>query len=194
MKTKIIMLVFAALLAAPLFMNAQSPLDKVFTKYADQDRFTTVNISKEMFTNIMAMAGNQNDSATREMKGIVDKLTGLRVITYNIDTTDYAKAVSIYNEWAGLFPASTYKELMAVTEGRENYKFMTKQDGDKISEMVMLMKGKKEIMVLSLTGVIDMSNISKISKNFGIHGMEGFQHMHQHHQGPPPSNQPPAKK
>ena len=96
MKTKIIMLVFAAFLAVPLLLNAQSPLDKVFSKYADQDRFTTVNISKEMFTNIMAMAGNQNDSASREMKGIVDKLTGLRVITYNIDTTDYTKAVSIY--------------------------------------------------------------------------------------------------
>jgi hypothetical protein len=193
MKTKIIILVFAAFLAAPLLLNAQSPLDKVFSKYADQDRFTTVNISKEMFTNILAMAGSQNDSASREMKGIIDKLTGLRVITYNIDTTDYTKAVSIYNEWAGLFPASTYKELMAVTEGRDNYRFMTKQDTDgKISEMVMLMKGKKELLVLSLTGVIDMSNISKISKNMGIHGMEGFQHMHPHNQGTPPP--PPAKK
>ena len=194
MKTRIITLLFAAFLM-PLLMHAQSPLDKVFAKYADQDKFTTVSISKEMFTNILAMAASSNDSSSREIKGIMDKLTGLKVITYNIDTTDYAKAVSIYNEWAGLFPASTYKELMAVTEGRDNYKFMTKQDAEgKISEMVMLMKGKKEILVLSLTGVIDMSNISKISKNFGIHGMEGIQHMHQHHQGPPPSNQPPAKK
>ena len=152
----------------------------------------TVSISKEMFTQILSMAVSQNDSASREMKGIMDKLTGLKVITYDIDTMDYSKAVSIYNEWAGIFPPSTYKELMAVTEGRDNYKFMTKQDADgKISEMVMLMKGRKELVVISLTGVIDMSNVSKISRSMGIHGMEGFQHMHQRHQAPPP---PPAKK
>jgi len=195
MKTKIITLIFAAFLALPVLLNAQSPLDKVFTKYAGQDRFTTVNISKEMFTQFLGMMANQNDSSSREMKSIIDKLTGLKVVTYDIDTTDYAKAVGIYNEFAGLFPASTYKELMAVTEGRDNYRFMTKQDSDgKIGEMVMLMKGKKEVVVISLTGVIDMSNVTKISKSMGIHGMEGFSHMHQHHQGPPPSNQPPAKK
>ena len=186
MKTRTITLLFAAFLI-PVLMNAQSPLDKVFTKYSGQDKFTTVNISKEMFTQILAMTASQNDSSSREMKNIIDKLTGLKVITYEIDTTDYTKAVSIYNEWAGVFPASTYKELMAMTEGRDNYKFMTKQDADgKISEMVMLMKGKKELVVLSLTGVIDMSNVSKISRSMGIHGMEGFQHMHPHHQGPPP--------
>jgi predicted lipoprotein with Yx(FWY)xxD motif len=192
MKTRIIILVFAAFLAIPLLLNAQSPLDKIFNKYSGQDKFTTVSISKEMFTQILSMAASQNDSASREMKGIMDKLTGLKVITYDIDTMDYSKAVSIYNEWAGIFPPSTYKELMAVTEGRDNYKFMTKQDADgKISEMVMLMKGRKELVVISLTGVIDMSNVSKISRSMGIHGMEGFQHMHQRHQAPPP---PPAKK
>jgi hypothetical protein len=192
MKTRIITLVFTAFLAIPLLLNAQSPLDKIFNKYSGQDKFTTVSISKEMFTQILSMAVSQNDSASREMKGIMDKLTGLKVITYDIDTMDYSKAVSIYNEWAGIFPPSTYKELMAVTEGRDNYKFMTKQDADgKISEMVMLMKGRKELVVISLTGVIDMSNVSKISRSMGIHGMEGFQHMHQRHQAPPP---PPAKK
>ena len=192
MKTRIITLVFTAFLAIPLMLNAQSPLDKIFNKYSGQDKFTTVSISKEMFTQILSMAVSQNDSASREMKGIMDKLTGLKVITYDIDTMDYSKAVSIYNEWAGIFPPSTYKELMAVTEGRDNYKFMTKQDADgKISEMVMLMKGRKELVVISLTGVIDMSNVSKISRSMGIHGMEGFQHMHQRHQAPPP---PPAKK
>ena len=192
MKTRIIILVFAAFLAIPLLLNAQSPLDKIFNKYSGQDKFTTVSISKEMFTQILSMAVSQNDSASREMKGIMDKLTGLKVITYDIDTMDYSKAVSIYNEWAGIFPPSTYKELMAVTEGRDNYKFMTKQDADgKISEMVMLMKGRKELVVISLTGVIDMSNVSKISRSMGIHGMEGFQLMHQRHQAPPP---PPAKK
>ena len=48
--------------------------------------------------------------------------------------------------------------------------------------MVMLMKDKTEVAVLSLTGNIDLSTISKLSKGMNIHGMEGFQKMgNQHH-------------
>jgi hypothetical protein len=187
MKTRIVNLMIVAFLALPFFLNAQSALDKVFAKYAGQDQFTTVNLTREMFSQFSGLVGNSKDTSAQELKNIMDKLTGLKVITYSIDTTDYSKAVSIYNEWAGLFPAGTYKELMAVTEGRDNYKFMTKQDADgKISEMVMLMKGKKELVVLSLCGTIDLSNISKISRGMGIHGMEGMQKMKEQHQALPP--------
>jgi hypothetical protein len=41
--------------------------------------------------------------------------------------------------------------------------------------MVMLMKGKHESVVLSLTGLIDLSTVSKLSKTMGIHGMENLQ-------------------
>jgi hypothetical protein len=43
--------------------------------------------------------------------------------------------------------------------------------------MVMLMKGKHEVMVLSLTGIIDLSGISKLSKGMNIHGMENLEKM-----------------
>jgi hypothetical protein len=177
----------SAFLALPFIMNAQSALDKTFTKYAGQDQFTTVNITREMFSQFSGMMGNSKDTSAQELKNIMDKLTGLKVITYSIDTADYSKAVSIYNEWTALFPVAVYKELMAVTEGRDNYRFLTKTDGDgKISEMVMLMKGKKELVVLSLCGTIDLSNISKISKGMGIHGMEGFQKIKDQHQSAQP--------
>lgn len=186
MKTRIIALFVFSFLSFSMVSSAQSPLDKVFNKYSGQDKFTTVSFSKEMFSQILSMMATKNDSASKEMRGVMEKLTGMKVITYSIDTTDYAKAVSIYNEWSGLFPSSNYKELMAVNEGRDNYRFLTKQESDgKISEMVMLMKGKKELVVLSLTGVIDMSNLSQISRTMGIHGMEGFQKMHDHRQAPP---------
>jgi hypothetical protein len=171
-------------MAAPLLMNAQSPIDKVFDKYASQDGFTTVNISKEMFQMLMQMGqGDSKDTNMVEIKKMMEQLNGLKVLTFGFDSTKIVKAVSIYNEFAAAFPAGTYKELMTVNEGRENIKFMTKQDASgKISEMVMLMKNKTEVAVLSLTGNIDLSTISKLSKGMNIHGMEGLKKMgHPHH-------------
>jgi hypothetical protein len=56
-------------LMVPILMNAQSPIDKVFDKYASQEGFTTVNISKEMFQMLMQMGkGDSKDTNMVEMK------------------------------------------------------------------------------------------------------------------------------
>ncbi|MEI7896765.1 MAG: DUF4252 domain-containing protein [bacterium] len=179
MKKSIFNLVCIAFMLVPVMLNAQSPIDKVFDKYASQEGFTSVNISKEMFQMLMQMGqGEVKDTNAVEMKKMMEQLTGLKVLTFEFDSAKIMKAVSVYNEFAGAFPASTYKELMTINEGRQNVKFMTKQDAaGKITEMVMLMKDKTEVAVLSLTGNIDLSTVSKLSKNMNIHGMEGLKKM-----------------
>ena len=184
MKKLTLCLVYVTFIMTPFLMNAQSPIDKVFDKYVSQEGFTTVNISKEMFQMLMQMGqGDSKDTSIVELKKMMEQLNGLKVLTFSFDSTQIVKAVSVYNEFAGVFPANTYKELMTINEGRENIKFMTKQDAaGKISEMVMLMKNKTEVAVLSLTGNIDLSTVSKLSKGMNIHGMEGLNKIgNQHH-------------
>jgi hypothetical protein len=183
MKKLMLFLTCVVFLVVPLLTNAQSPIDKVFEKYAGQDGFTTVNISKEMFQMLMQMGqGDSKDTNMVEMKKMMEQLTALKVLTFSFDSSKIVKAVSVYNEFAGVFPASAYKELMAINEGRQNVKFLTKQDAaGKINEMVMLMKDKTEVAVLSLTGVIDLSTVSKLSKGMNIHGMENLKKMGSQH-------------
>ncbi|MCX6280154.1 MAG: DUF4252 domain-containing protein [Bacteroidetes bacterium] len=183
MKKLMFSLICLTFLAVSINLNAQSPIDKVFDKYASQDGFTTVNISKELFQMMMQIGqGETKDTNAVEIKKMMEQLTGLKVLTFEFDSTKIVKAVSIYNEFAGLFPSSTYKELMSVNEGRQNIKFLTKQDASgKINEMVMLMKDKNEVAVLSLTGNIDLSTVSKLSKGMNIKGMEGLNKMRNHH-------------
>ena len=111
----------------------------------------------------------------------MEQLSGLKVLTFNFDSAKIVKAVSVYNEFAGLFPVSSYKELMTINEGRQFIRFLTKQDASgMINEMVMLMKDKNEVMVLSLTGNIDLSTISKLSKGMNIQGMQNLSKIKSH--------------
>lgn len=180
MKTTIIRAFFALILFTAVTAGAQSPIDKVFEKYSAQDGFTSVNISKDMFQMLIQMAkGDAKDTSMVEMKKMIEQLTGLKVLTFAFDSTKIVRAVQVYNEFAAAFPASTYKELMTINEGRQNVKFMTKQDASgKITEMVMLMKDRDEVAVLSLTGVIDLAAVSKLSKGMNIHGMENLKKLH----------------
>jgi hypothetical protein len=183
MKKSMLTIIVTVLLAIPAIIQAQSPIDKVFEKYAAQDGFTSVNISKEMFQMFAQMgAGSANDTSMAEIKKMMEQLQSLKVLTFKFDSTNVVKAVSVYNEFAGAFPGKTYKELMTINEGRQNIKFLTKQDaGGKISEMVMLMKDKTEVAVLSLTGTIDLSTVSKISKGMNIKGIESLKKIGEEH-------------
>lgn len=183
MKKLTFSLTILAFLMTSLYMNAQSPLDKVFEKYSGQEGFTSVNISKELFQMLQQMdTGSAKDTNMKDLKTMMEQLSGLKVLCFNFDSTNVSKAVSVYNEFAGLFPAGTYKELMTVNEGREYIKFLTRQEtSGKIAEMVMLAKDKHEVTVLSLTGNIDLSSLSKLSKNLNIHGMENFQKIKRSH-------------
>ena len=162
-------------------MNAQSPLDKVFEKYAGKEGFTTVNISKEMFQMFASMADDK-DTSSREMKKMMDQVTGLKVLTCNVDSAKQAQATSFYNEAAAVFASPAYKELMTVNDDGSDVRFLTKKDnGGKINEMVMLEKGKHEVVILSLTGIIDLSTVSKLSKTMNIKGMENLKNLKDNH-------------
>lgn len=175
MKKAIQNLIIAAFIFLPVLMNAQSPIDKLFEEYTGQEGFTTVNISKEMFQMIQQLNAGSDTSAL-EMKKMMEQLNGLKVLTFNADSAKRAKVLSYYKEFSALFPPSVYKELMTVNDEGQNIRFMTRQESNgRISEMVMLMKGDKEMVVLSLTGNIDLATISKLSKGMNIHGMENLE-------------------
>lgn len=187
MKKSVFSLVVGAFVMISFLTHAQNPIDKIYEKYSGQDGFTAVNFTKEMFQMIQQMKmGDSTNSDMKEMKQMVDQLSGVKVLMYSFDSTKVLKAVAIYNEFAGAYSSATYKELMTVQEGRQFVKFMTKQESaGKVSEFVMLLKDKNEVGVISLAGLIDLASISKMSKFMNIKGMDNLkrikgEHMHKH--------------
>jgi len=185
MKKSVFILVATLFVNFSLLLNAQSPIDKIYEKYSGQDGFTAVNFSKEMFQMMQQMSiGDSSNTDIKNAKEIVDQLTGFKVLMYNFDSLGVSKAVSIYNELAGAFSSSSYKELMTIQEGRQYFRFLTKTAANnKISEFVMLMKDKTEVGAISITGLIDLASITNMSKFMNIKGMENLkkikgEHMH----------------
>jgi len=172
MKTLKLTLIVTAFLALSSLTNAQSSFDKLYEKYSTQEGFTSVNISKELFQ-MFASMGDQKDTSVREMKKVMNQLNGLKVLTCKPDSMKPGKASAFFNEATALFNNAAYKELMTVNDDGNAIRFLTKQDGNgKITELVMTAKGKEEIVVLDMTGLIDLSTVSRISKSMNIHGMD----------------------
>jgi hypothetical protein len=172
MKTTVVM----AMMLIPLFMQAQSPIDKVAQKYTGKKGFKVVNISKDMLQLFVTMA-DKKDTATQAFKRTLAQMTGMKVIDVNCDSVKPALSLAFYNEATAAFPTSLYPELITGNDGYETIRFLTKKNPKgQIMEFVMLEKGDREIVVLSITGIIDLATVSKIAEAMDIRGMENLKH------------------
>jgi CII-binding regulator of phage lambda lysogenization HflD len=56
-------------------------------------------------------------------------------------------------------------------------KFMIDEQGGKISEMLMIVGGNEEFMIMSIFGEIDLKQISRIGSRMNIKGLENLKNM-----------------
>ncbi|MEI6062077.1 MAG: DUF4252 domain-containing protein [Bacteroidota bacterium] len=156
------------LVAFSLTANAQnSAVDQLFTKYADKDGFTTVSISKAMFS----LFASENESKD-EFKSAIKGLESIRILSP--DETMPAGNLNFYKEISKNLPITQYEELMSVKEKDQVFKMLIRKKGNLITEFLMIGGGKDNVLIC-ITGNIDLKSISKLSKAMNIEGMENIE-------------------
>lgn len=171
-KIGVIMVLMVSLTAA----NAQDVISKFFTKYQNDETFTNVNISSKMFGLFTQM-----DAETPEDKAVLEaisKLKGLKILAKE----NARNSRELYKEALGLIPKN-FEELMSVRDKDKDMKFMIDENGGKISEMLMVMGGNEEFMILSIFGEIDLKQISRIGSKMNIKGLENLNNMEKDKKG-----------
>jgi hypothetical protein len=150
---------------------AQDAISKFFSKYQDDQSFTQVNVSSKMFSLFTNMETDDPDD--KEVLQAISKLKGLRIL-HKENTSD---ARALYKEAFALIPVKEFEELMSVRDKENDMKFYIKESGGKISELVMIMGGAKNFMVMSLFGEIDLKQVSKIGKKMNVEGLENLKNL-----------------
>ncbi|HLV40094.1 DUF4252 domain-containing protein [Xanthomarina sp.] len=180
MNNKAILFLMAIMLL-PLTSMAQD----IFAKYSESPDVTYVSIKPKMFQMLAKMDINTDDPEAQEYLNMVNSITSFKVITTG------SKAISTdVSKWVQS-RKSALEELMVVKDSGVNMTFYVKQgkDEDHVSEFLMFvdglsavtkdldvnMNGEKrefETVVVSLTGNIDLNQISKLTKKMNIQGSE----------------------
>jgi hypothetical protein len=165
MKKVIFMLM---LLIAARQLSAQSVIDRFFQKYEDDRSFTLVSVTPKMFSMFSKLDVNTGEG--QQFMSVVKKLKGLRILAKD-NAKDGAK---LYKE-AATFLTKDFEELMTVRDGKDDLKFMVKENAKgNISELIMLVGSDDEFVAMSLVGDIDLNEIAQIAGGMNIHGMENL--------------------
>ena len=120
-----------------------------------------------LFTEIEA-----EDEDEEKILEAMSKLKGVKAIISNRSEkgkTLYFDAIKTIEK------DGNYEELMTVEDAGENIQFMIRDEAGKISELLMVIGGKENFMVMTLYGEIDLNSIAKLSRVLKIKGMDAFQ-------------------
>jgi hypothetical protein len=178
---RILILGFALLFSQLTSMAQDDAISKYFSKYAEDERFTVVYISPKMFEMIAKI--DTKDAEWEKAKSVISDLRGLRILVADNDddddnnTTTLAPAKKInghamYKDAMQTLNGRSYDELLTVRDGQQNVRFMTKETGGVISELLLLVGEPDEFVMLSFTGKIDLKKISALSKTLNVEGAE----------------------
>lgn len=179
MKNRLVVFVMAIMLL-PITGMAQK---NIFEKYSDNPDVTFVSIKPKMFQMIAKMGIDVEDKEAKAYMDMVKSITSFKTIV-----TDN-KSISVdISKWVKSRSGSL-EELMEVKDDGTEVKFYVKEgrDADHVKELLIFVNGvdkvmkgqgveingeqrKIETVVVSLTGDIDLNEISKLTGQMNIPG------------------------
>lgn len=175
MKNVMLSIVMLALIAIGFNARAQSPTDDLFEKYGAKDGFTTVHVTKELFSLFAEIADESDEAEMQELNGVIKGLDHIRILMYDgSEETDLETVVDFKKQLENV-QLKNFTELMTVKEGDEMVKFMILKNGKNIRELLLLINQPSEAGFISITGDIDLKSIARLSKSMNIKGLENLE-------------------
>lgn len=175
------LLIVLAIIISPVMSFSQG----LFDKYESDESVTSFVINQKMFSMLASIDVNMDDPEDQAFMNMAKKITGLKVYTTGSEKTsaDMNASVDKY------LSSTNLEELMRMKDGNQTVKFYVKQGKDEnhVKELLMIINGLKEMskdqdisingkkrefetVLLSLTGDIDLRQISKMTQKMNVPG------------------------
>ena len=170
MKKLLLLPVF--LIAFALHAQAQDDaIQKFFSNYMEDDRFSRVYISPKM----MQMAGGflkstaEDDKEAKDLGTLISKVRGVRILS-----SDEVDGLTFYNEAMGTLTKNKYEELMDVQDKGSSLKFLVREEGGLVKELLMISGDKQDFTLLSMLGSFTYEELNMLAENTDIPGMDKY--------------------
>ncbi|MCC8146411.1 MAG: DUF4252 domain-containing protein [Bacteroidales bacterium] len=133
-------------------------------KYGKDENIIVVNIGKRMLDKM------QSDSlATPELQKAIDGLESIRIVSSNDQEIIGAYYQSAYEL---VHKTKKFTEVLSIDHEDELLHILIKKTKEKVNELVLLSKDKKDFHFISLQGNIQLDVLAKYSENIGVKGLE----------------------
>lgn len=163
MKNYISLIIFAFLAVSVSAQN--NAIDKFFEDYQDDDNFTMVYVSPKAFSMVSKIAEGA-EGEIKELQEVIKDLKALRILKTEINSKQ------VYKDAIKRIPTSEYEILLQARDNGQKIQFLTKDNGNIIEELLLLVGGENEFVMLSFVGKLDLEKIANLASKLDIDGAE----------------------
>ena len=166
-----------------LNVNAQKDkLDQLFDKYQESEGVTSIKIAKPMFNMLNKL--NINDSELEQIKPLLSKINGLRILIVEKPTAanntgsqnklNLGNFQSLQSDINNSIKNMKYEELMTVNSKDNKIKFLSSDATNGILDNLLLnISSEGNTVLMMLDGKISMDDVNKLINETQIYGMGG---------------------
>lgn len=168
---KIFLLAFLILGIGIQAFAQEDAIQRFFSKYMEDERFSRVYISPKM----MQMAGGflknnaEGDKDAEQLGALIGKIKGIRILS-----SEEVNGKSLYTEALGTLTRNKYEELMDVQDKGSSLKFMIREEGGLIRELTMISGDTKSFSLISMLGAFTYEDLNMLAEKTNIPGMEQY--------------------
>ncbi len=163
------LIVIIVLVLAPIFTQAQT-----FSKYADMKGVSSMVMTNEMFKLLADIDFESEDPEVKRYIQLIENLEDIKVLS----TKDSGISSKMQQDVKSYLTSSSMKELMSFKDDDKEVKFYSKPGSRKgsVSQLFMFLNGMEEgepmTVIMSITGDIDLKEVSKLAKDLEVPGAE----------------------
>lgn len=163
--------IIIALALAPIISWGQNAFDS----FENEKDVTAVVFTKNMFKLLSKMDLNSSDPEAQSYLNLVNNLDYIKIFITESPTVSKKMDAAVEKY---LSTSKNLEELMRVKDKGQNIKFYSKEGKDEnfVSELLMhldgMVDGKQTTVIMSITGNIDLKQISKLTADLKVPGSE----------------------
>jgi hypothetical protein len=168
LKARQILLMVPLLLMGAGTFAQDDAIGKFFGKYVEDSRFTVVSVSPKMFR---LLAKVNWDTVAPDLKQTVQKLQSLRILS------TASTPLQFYKEAMTRIDMKEYEELITVRNKNDNVRFVVRENGGLIHELLMIAVDDSGFTLMSFVGDIDLDKMSRLASSMSIKGMDNLKNV-----------------
>jgi len=160
-------------------MAQNDAINNYFERYVNHEQFTSVYVSPKLIEIVSEIDlkalddGELGDNEAAMIEEVLDQLKGLMLLRTEENSLIYYK--EIFKEFSS--NNTGYDLLLSVNDKGNQVKMWTQTMENRIQELVLLVGGEEEMIMLSLTGNIDLKKISRLAGNIDVDGIDYLEHL-----------------
>ncbi len=114
------------------------------------------------------------DRDEKELRELLKQIDDMQFLIFEDDYFTGTSSKELFAEIDKELIAHNFQDLIIIKESNEQVKFKIRENENKVKDLIMLVAGNNEMVIMNISGNINLSDIELITDNIDVHKVKNY--------------------